>query len=133
MVSNLLIYLHIGDSLIARKICSLLPEKFNFVLKVEASLTTQNSTDVANSKISGSLSKIDITLNEFRYQMLRGILLYNFGEDLRSVYGKNRDAICTGPSVQNKWKYCTLNLDLTNVVLRFVNDSDTLSSISFIR
>lgn len=74
--------LSVGGFMVKKSCYSLLTEKCHLKLRVERNLDSYLSRDVPDSSIYGTLSTMDCALDPAQYMLIRGLLSYNFGENL---------------------------------------------------
>ncbi|CAL4081883.1 unnamed protein product, partial [Meganyctiphanes norvegica] len=71
-----------GSYRIERQGCSLLKDKCALKLQVERNLDSMICHSVPDMSVHGMLSKVHATVNLSQYKIIRGLLMYNLGEQL---------------------------------------------------
>ncbi|XP_050302982.1 intermembrane lipid transfer protein Vps13D isoform X2 [Anthonomus grandis grandis] len=126
-----------GSCLIMRKGPSLLTKKFELKLQYERNLHKDFCHIVPDSSIYGHLSTLDCALDIHQYKLIRGLLIYNLGEDTERIY----PSVSTGRAPvetehQEEWILSSIKLDMQNVSLRLVKSHSyhsPLTCINFIK
>lgn len=77
--------LEFGNARITKVGPSLLPNKCHLRLQIDRNLDTHLSREVPDISIKGTLEKLEASLDMSQYQLIRGLLSYNIGENLQDL------------------------------------------------
>ncbi|KAJ3643178.1 hypothetical protein Zmor_025903 [Zophobas morio] len=126
----------LGCGQVTKRGPSLLKEKFHLKLQVERNLSNNVCHSVPDMSIYGQLSTLDGLLDLSQYRLIRGLLIYNLGEDTERVLPSvTPPPINADPNIRDVWTLSSLKLDLQNVTLCLQTDTNSapLTCINFIK
>uniref|UniRef100_T1J4D0 UBA domain-containing protein n=1 Tax=Strigamia maritima TaxID=126957 RepID=T1J4D0_STRMM len=103
----------------------LLKQKCKLQLQIERNLDSEKSHEVPDIIVRGLLSTIHCSLDLPRYKLVRGLLDFNFGENLEDVersmpYYPIQTSVPQFASVGEVWICTSFNIDLENVTLELL-------------
>ena len=117
----------VGSFIVRLKPKPLLKEKFQLKLQIERNLDKALSHRVPDLSVRGVLTKVHAVVDAYQYQMIRGLLGYNFGENLDDLefqvptneyQDPKTNTILTG----NVWTGMFMDFELQDVIIDLVHN-----------
>ncbi|KAL4233287.1 Vacuolar protein sorting-associated protein 13D [Mactra antiquata] len=137
--------LEFPSCVIQRQGCKLLKEKCMLYLQIERNLEGDQSHNVPDIRVQGSLSSVHCCLDITQYKLIRGLLDHNLGEKFEN-FKKELMTHMQNPNIQtvlsgDVWTVISMAVDLNNVTLELLTSHHidpqhpevSLAKLDFIR